>query len=213
VASVKMEIATDIDENKIVHEEKLSNMSISEEENKKIFHKEIELLTSQELVHDEKSSTEEVETLQLGKQSSKEHEEMISNEKLEKVVTEILQVNEENDCDKLNSMTTLDANKIENMINNCDVSADTQNITQFIPKENTHEHISICENVEPDVRQEILQKSPKIIKSNISNDINIIQNKYTNQYVINQVTELSIHDNKIQVNNPSLQKQTGTNIY
>ena len=44
------------------------------------------------------------------KQSSKEHEVMISNEKLEKA-TEILQVNEENDCDKLNAMTTLDARR------------------------------------------------------------------------------------------------------
>lgn len=209
-----MEIATDIDENKIVYEEKiklfiLTNMLAPEVENKK-FHKEIELLTSQELVHSEKSSKEEAEVLQ-DKQSSKGHDETISDEKLEKIVTEIL-LNEENDCDKLNPMITLDANKIENMINSCDVSADIQNIIQCTSKENetTECHISVCENVEPEtVRQETLQKSPEIIKSNISNNTNILQNKY----VINQVTELNVHNNKIQVNNPSLQKQIGTNVY
>ncbi|KYM95472.1 PREDICTED: H/ACA ribonucleoprotein complex non-core subunit NAF1 [Cyphomyrmex costatus] len=139
-----METATNTDENKIVHKEILSNMLTSEEENKKTFHEEIELLTSQQLMHHEKSSKEEAEVLQLDEQPSIEHKEIFSDENLEKIDTKIL-INRE--CDKLDTTITLDANKTENAINNCD-------------------------------------------------------------NIINEVTEPSVHNYEIQVNNPSLQKQT-----
>lgn len=41
----------------------------------------------------------------------------------------------------------------------------------------------------------------------MSSDTNMVQNRYANREVIDQVAEVNIRDNKIQINNPLTQKQ------
>jgi len=159
-----------------------------------------------QLVHDEKLLKEECETIQLDERSSKENHESRSSEKSENetiIVTEIL-INSENKCDKLNPLIS-DANKMEIAFNSCDVSANIQNIIQSTSKENeiTHKcHTAVDENTS-DIRQETLQRSVEIIQCNVSNNTNIVQNKYANDHVIDQGTETSIN----KIDNPLLHKQ------
>jgi len=195
---------TDIDTNEVDNKE-ISTNTLTSEENKKVLQRGIEL-TSHQLVHDEKSLKEECETTRLDERSFKENRESRSSEKLEDetiVVTEIL-TNSQNKCDELNPSMISNANKIEIAFNNCDVSANIQNITQLTSKENeTHKcHTAVDENTS-DIRQETLQRSVEIIECNISNNTNIVQNKYANDRVINQDVEISIN----KIDNPSQHKQ------
>lgn len=208
-ACVEMEVTTDIDANKVVDEETSTNV-LTLEEDKEVSQKGIELSISHQLVHGEKPSKEKCEAIQLDEGLSEEkHEALFSDEKLENeavVVEGSRPVNRENECDKLNESTL--ANTIENAANNRDVSANIQNITQSIPKENDGTTVREChtlagENI-PDNGQEAVQRFPEIVEHNVSN--NIVQNKYADDHGINQDAEVSVC-NEIQANSPSLQKQ------
>jgi len=150
---------------------------------------------------------EECETIQLDERSFKESHESRSSEKLENeiiVVTEVL-TNSKNKCDELNPLIISNANKMEIAFNNCDVSANIQDITQLTSKENkmTHKCHTVVDKNTSDIRQETLQRSVEIIEYNVSNNTNIIQNKYANDNIINQGAEISIN----KINNPLLHKQ------
>lgn len=195
-----------------VHEEISTSMLMSEE-NKKIPKTDIELLAHR-MSYDEKTLKEECEAIQLDKRSLKEkHETMFSDEKLSKEENEIIfnekeiLINEENECDEINASITLDIKKTENAINN-DVSPDIKNIIQMTPKKSEtiidQYYATISESISDSL--ETLQRSSDIrieLECDISSDLNIVRNKYADD----QVTEVSIHNSKIQVNNPSPQKQ------
>lgn len=220
---IKMEVIMDIDKvvDNVVHEEISTNMLMSEE-NKKILQKDIESLASRRL-YDEKTLKEECEAIQLDKRSPKEKHEAMFSEKLAKEKNEIIfnekeiLINRENKCDKINAVITLDTKKTENSINN-DVSTDIQNII-LTPKKNEETIVHKChtttnESISDSI--ETLQRSPDIrieLECDVSSDINIVRNKYADDQIIDQIVEVSIHNNsEVQVNNLSPQKQ-GEHIY
>ncbi|XP_011694258.1 PREDICTED: H/ACA ribonucleoprotein complex non-core subunit NAF1 [Wasmannia auropunctata] len=220
---VEMEVTIDVDANKVVDEEiptnEIPTMSTSKE-NTEVFQPGIELLTSQQLAHGENSLKEECEeTIQLDKRSFKEKDEaMFSEEKLENETIVVAEkgtlINRENECDMSHmsdTSITLDANKIENASNSYDVSADIQDIVQSMPKENDETSARKCytaadENTS-DARYEVLQRSPEIMKCQVSNDTDIVQNRDINDQIIEQSVTVNLQTDDTIVSNSSLQKQ------
>lgn len=186
-----------MDTNKIVHEEISTNMSVSEK-------------------NEEMFQNEKYEAMQLERLSEGRHEAAFSDVKLEDE-GEVIIVHEkgipiegENKCNEPNTSITLDTKKTENTINSCVMSTDVSNINQSASEENDEaiafDHIPTNENM-PDIIQETLQSSLEVVKCNMSNDINNVQKGYTNNEIIDQVTEVNICNNKMQVNNLLAQKQ------